>query len=117
MSEHGNSRQRPLYVYVLVALLSIGASGILGFWLGGLLGKSTRLGSPLEMDTEKASVEEPVIEVPEPIEWPEPPIYVYFGQVEAETLKGEVRQAAAEVALDHGRRSTRSRCRCYGCMP
>lgn len=102
MSEHGNSKQRPLYVYVLLALLCIGASGALGFWLGGLVGRVSRPKRVADVAAYAPEVEEADIEVPDPIEWPEPPIYVCFDEADPETLKARVLQAAAEMPLENG---------------
>ncbi|HQE82586.1 MAG TPA: hypothetical protein PLM14_06265 [Candidatus Hydrogenedentes bacterium] len=102
MSENESTRQRPAYVYVLLALLCIGASGALGFWVGGLLGRSPQLDRFVEGDAQAPQAEEALVEIPEPVHWPEPPIYVYLGQAEPEILKAKVRQAAAEMPRDDG---------------
>ncbi|MFO7976823.1 MAG: hypothetical protein R6V12_19600 [Candidatus Hydrogenedentota bacterium] len=82
--------------------MSIGASAALGFWLGGLVGQSSRPNGPVDIVAEAPSVEEPAAEVPEPIEWPEPPLYVCLESAKPETLEAQVQKAAAEMLLEDG---------------
>ena len=102
MSAHESNRQRPVFVYVLLAFLCIGLSGVLGFWLGGMIGKASRPYELADIALE-TPLEDPLFEIPEPVEWSEPPVYVYLEEASPEALKRRVEQAAAEITVEDGR--------------
>ncbi len=97
MSEYGSSKQRPVHVYVLLALVSIGASAALGFWTGGLVGRLSRQNPLPDLPVVVQETEETSISIPEPVVWSEPPIYICLGTGEPELLRAKVEQAAAEL--------------------
>ena len=79
MSEYGNSKQRPLYVYILLALAGIGASALLGYWAGGLAGGFSSQDILTGAEETPPGAEEAALEAPEPVVWPQPPVYVCLG--------------------------------------
>ncbi|HPV36975.1 MAG TPA: hypothetical protein PK729_07055, partial [Candidatus Hydrogenedentes bacterium] len=103
MSEYGNSKQRPLYVYILLALAGIGASALLGYWAGGLAGGFSSQDILTGAEETPPGAEEAALEAPEPVVWPEPPVYVCLGPGAPDALRAKVQQAAAEMSGEDGR--------------
>ena len=103
MSEYGNSKQRPLYVYILLALVGIGASALLGYWAGGLAGGFSSQDILTGAEETPPGAEEAALEAPEPVVWPEPPVYVCLGPGAPDALRAKVQQAAAEMSGEDGR--------------
>lgn len=102
MSEHENNKQRPLYFYILFALVAVIASGALGFWLGGIVSPSPQPVSLADLEDSDAEATDALVEIPEPIVWPEPPVYICLGPAPPEVLRAKVQQAAAEMAREDG---------------